>query len=145
VLGVIKSMARTVGVTLEGNISKRSVGQVVLEGGIISQAQVIHKVQHAGANHLFNSKFLNYTTTLYGDANIPATHVNRFIGITNAVNHTADTQVLCWKEVNHEIHEIYNAVEDGPFHNATVGIDNLIDPDTLPAKITGMNSDHVSD
>ncbi|KAJ6527924.1 hypothetical protein B0H10DRAFT_1974199 [Mycena sp. CBHHK59/15] len=55
VLGVIKSVARTVGVTLEGNISERSVGRVVLEGGIISQAQVIHEVQHAaGANHLFN-------------------------------------------------------------------------------------------
>ncbi|KAJ6624198.1 hypothetical protein B0H10DRAFT_2212928 [Mycena sp. CBHHK59/15] len=86
--------------------------------------------------NLKESKFLNYTTTLYGDADIPATHVNGFIGITNAVNHTADTQVLGWKEVNHKMHEIYNA---------TVGIDNPIDPDTLPAKITGMNSDHVSD
>ncbi|KAJ6546629.1 hypothetical protein B0H10DRAFT_1724565, partial [Mycena sp. CBHHK59/15] len=104
VLGVIKSVARTVGVTLEGNISERSVGRVVLEGGIISQAQVIHEVQHAAdvrisgdGTTLYDlqkeSKFLNYTTTLYGDADIPVTHVNRFIGITNAVNHTADTQV----------------------------------------------------
>ncbi|KAJ6582799.1 hypothetical protein B0H10DRAFT_1962376 [Mycena sp. CBHHK59/15] len=48
VLDVIKSVAQTVGVSVDGDISEQSVGHIVLEGGIISQVQIIDEVQHAG-------------------------------------------------------------------------------------------------
>ncbi|KAJ7165260.1 hypothetical protein C8R46DRAFT_1220393 [Mycena filopes] len=35
-----------------------------------------------------------------------------------------------------EIHEMYNS---------TVGADNPVDEDTLPARLTGMNADHAAD
>ncbi|KAJ6548296.1 hypothetical protein B0H10DRAFT_2243088 [Mycena sp. CBHHK59/15] len=143
VLDVIKSMAQAVGVSVDGDISERSVGRIMLEGGIISQVQIIDEVQHAGditisgnGTSLYNiqqeSKFMNYKTTLYGRSK----HVNWFLGIATAVNHTAETQVDSWKEINEEMHEIYNT---------TVGLENPVDADTLPARITRMNSDHAAD
>ncbi|KAJ7478520.1 hypothetical protein FB451DRAFT_1131708 [Mycena latifolia] len=147
ILSVIKTVAQSIGVTVEGNISERSVGRIVLESGLIAQAQVIHKVQHApdvrmsgDGTSLHNiqpeSKFLNYSTTLYAGDNSPGEHVNRFLGITTAVNHTAETQLQGWKDVNRDMHEIYNS---------TVGVDKPVDPDTLPAKVTAMTSDHAPD
>ncbi|KAJ7467451.1 hypothetical protein B0H11DRAFT_2306656 [Mycena galericulata] len=147
VLGVIKSVAQTIGITVAGSISERSVGRVVLEGGLIAQAQVIHESQHARDIRLSGdgtsldniqqeSKFLNFTTTLYSGDDAPGDHVNRFLGINTAVNHTAETQLQGWKDVNEEMHEVYNT---------TIGLDNPVDPDTLPPKFTGMNSDHAAD
>ncbi|KAJ7920022.1 hypothetical protein B0H13DRAFT_2319937 [Mycena leptocephala] len=140
-LGVIKTVAQSIGATVAGSISDRSMGRVVLESGLIAQAQVIHKSQHAADIRLSGdgtsldaiqqeSKFLNFTTTLYSGAE----HVNRFLGINTAVNHTAETQLQGWKDVNEEMHEVYNS---------TVGLDNPVDLDTLPPKITAMNSDHA--
>ena len=79
---------------------------------------------------------MNFKTTLYSDANRPAERVNRFLGISTAVDHTAETQVQGWKDINAEIHEIYNT---------TVGVDNPVDPDTMPARLTGLNGDHAAD
>ncbi|KAJ7479163.1 hypothetical protein FB451DRAFT_1365689, partial [Mycena latifolia] len=128
----IKSVAESVGVTVAGSISERSIDHIVHEGGLIAQAQVIHKVQRAPDvrmsgdgtslhNIQQNSKFLHYSATLYG-TDVPK-HINRFLGITTA-------------DVNADMHEAYNS---------TVGVDNPVDPDTLPAKVTGMNSDHAPD
>ncbi|KAJ7839585.1 hypothetical protein B0H14DRAFT_3458644 [Mycena olivaceomarginata] len=126
VLSVICSVAATLGVQVDGDISKRSVGRIVLEGGLISQAQIVHEIQSAAnitisgdGTSLYNiqqeSRFMNFKTSLYSDSTEPAEHFNRFLGISTAVDHTAETQVQGWKEINAEIHDIYNA---------TVGADN---------------------
>jgi outer membrane murein-binding lipoprotein Lpp len=45
VLSVICSVAATLGVQFDGDISERSIGRIVLEGGLISQAQIVHEIQ----------------------------------------------------------------------------------------------------
>ncbi|KAJ6624637.1 hypothetical protein B0H10DRAFT_1942951 [Mycena sp. CBHHK59/15] len=47
VLSVIHAVAATVGVEVVGDISEHNVGLIVLEGGLISQAQIVHEIQHA--------------------------------------------------------------------------------------------------
>jgi hypothetical protein len=79
---------------------------------------------------------MNFKTSLYSDGTEPAERFNRFLRISTAVDHTAETQVQGWKEINVEIHDIYNA---------TIGADNPVDPDTMPARLTGMNADHAAD
>ncbi|KAJ7251066.1 hypothetical protein C8J57DRAFT_1520933 [Mycena rebaudengoi] len=44
---IIKSVAQTVGVTVEGTISEPTVGRVALEGGVIAQVQIIDELRHA--------------------------------------------------------------------------------------------------
>ncbi|KAJ7906523.1 hypothetical protein B0H13DRAFT_2333359 [Mycena leptocephala] len=79
---------------------------------------------------------MNFKTSLYSDGDVPHQRVNRFLGISTAVDHTAETQIQGWKDINAQIHEMYNS---------TVGADNPVDPDTMPARLTGMNADHASD
>ncbi|KAJ7693801.1 hypothetical protein B0H14DRAFT_3530940 [Mycena olivaceomarginata] len=43
VLSVIRAVAATLGVDVDGDISERSVGRIVLKGRIISQAQIVHE------------------------------------------------------------------------------------------------------
>jgi chromosome segregation ATPase len=50
VLSVIRAVAATVGVGIAGDISERSVGRIVLEGGLISQAQIVHEIQSAAGD-----------------------------------------------------------------------------------------------
>ncbi|KAJ7648668.1 hypothetical protein DFH06DRAFT_1095461 [Mycena polygramma] len=147
VLSVIQAVAATFGVAVDGDISERSVGRIVLEGGLISQAQIVHEIQSAAdvtlsgdGTSLYNiqqeSKFLNFKTSLYADGDVLHKRVHRFLGISTALDHTAETQIQGWKDINAEIHEVYNS---------TVGADNPVDPDTLPARATGYNGDHAPD
>ncbi|KAJ6471163.1 hypothetical protein C8R47DRAFT_1179543 [Mycena vitilis] len=125
----------------------RSVGRIVLEGGLISQAQIVHEIQSAAdvtlsgdGTSLYNiqqeSKFLNFKTSLYAEGDVLHKRVHRFLGISTAVDHTTETQIQGWKDINAEIHEVYNS---------TVGADAPVDPDTLPARATGYNGDHAAD
>ncbi|KAJ7670665.1 hypothetical protein DFH06DRAFT_1369651 [Mycena polygramma] len=147
VLSVIRAVAATFGVAVDGDISDRSVGRIVLEGGLISQAQIVHEIQSAAdvtlsgdGTSLYNiqqeSKFLNFKTSLYADGDVLHKRVHRFLGISTAVDHTTETQIQGWKDINAEIHEVYNS---------TVGADAPVDPDTLPARATGYNGDHAAD
>jgi hypothetical protein len=49
VLSVVRAVAATLGVQVDGDISERSVGRIVLEGGLISQAQIVHEIQSAAS------------------------------------------------------------------------------------------------
>jgi hypothetical protein len=50
---VIHTVAQPMGITVEGNISDRTVRRVVLEGGIAAQVQVVDEVHHAESAQLF--------------------------------------------------------------------------------------------
>ncbi|KAJ7165268.1 hypothetical protein C8R46DRAFT_836833, partial [Mycena filopes] len=107
VFSVIQAVAATLGVQIKGGISERSISQISLEGGLISQAQIVHEIQSAAdvtisgdGTSLYNiqqeSRFANFKMSLYGDADSPQ-RVHRFLGISTAVDHTAETQLQGWK------------------------------------------------
>lgn len=62
VLAVIRAVADTVGMTVAGDISERSVGRIVLEGGLISQAQIVHEIQKAACefDHRSSNAYINF-------------------------------------------------------------------------------------
>ncbi|KAJ6608055.1 hypothetical protein B0H10DRAFT_2227177 [Mycena sp. CBHHK59/15] len=148
---LIKSVAETVGVTVEGSISERAVRRVALEGGVIAQIQIIDELQHSEDLTIsgdrttlchvnYESKFVNFKTSLYnllsGTKSLPK-RVQRFLGISAAVDHTAETQIQGWKDVSEDMHEVFNS--------SACGVDCPVDPDSFPARITGMNADHAAD
>ena len=63
--------------------------------------------------------------------------VTRFLGLTSATDHTAETQLEGWKEMNAESHKMYN---DSPR-----GQQAPVNPRTMPSKLTAANTDHAAD
>ncbi|KAJ7474641.1 hypothetical protein B0H11DRAFT_1918346 [Mycena galericulata] len=113
-------------------IKKASTVFHLQENGIISEKSRELVTDLVALHNVPVSKVLG---VINGD-DAPGDHVNRFLGINTTVNHTAETQLQGWKDVDEEMHEVYNT---------TIGLDNPVDPDTLPPKFTGMNSDHAAD
>lgn len=105
----------------------------------------------------YESKHANFRTTLY-DKDTPqvqpdaaraldiiqghndafkGVRVTRFLGLTSATDHTAETQLEGWKEMNAESHKMYN---DSP-----QGQQAPVNPRTMPSKLTAANTDHAAD
>ena len=63
--------------------------------------------------------------------------VTQFLGLTSATDHTAETQLEGWKEMNAESHKMYN---DSPR-----GQQAPVNSCTMPSKLTAANTDHAAD
>jgi len=59
------------------------------------------------------------------------------LGLTSATDHTAETQLEGWKEMNAKSHKMYN---DSPR-----GQQAPVNPRTMPSKLTAANTDHAAD
>jgi hypothetical protein len=72
-----------------------------------------------------------YTNAFQGD------RVTRFLGLTSAPDHTSETQLTGWKELNTQFHETYNESPRG--QEAPISLRSM------PAKLTAANTDHAAD
>ncbi|EDR09156.1 uncharacterized protein LACBIDRAFT_326543 [Laccaria bicolor S238N-H82] len=159
----IDVVAQHFGIEVPDKISKRTVGSVVLEGGIAAEMQIVDEANHSQnitlsgdgttlRNVNYESKHFNYRTTLYNATGASSTElgsqndhrdppdsecVTRFLGLTSSKDHTAETQIMGWKETNSTFNETYSDSPRGKI--------NPVNPRAIPAKFTGNGTDHAPD
>ncbi|KAJ3766075.1 hypothetical protein FB446DRAFT_827727 [Lentinula raphanica] len=135
---VVKRIASVFGIEVEGDVSRRSVGRIVNEGGNASKLQFIDALKDAKGvtisgdgtthkNETYESKFATVIT--------PEKRIQFFLGIKMAVNHTSETQLAGWIE---SIEEFF----DLAYQSKLVSED---DTRTFWNLVTGFHSDHAAD
>ena len=85
----------------------------------------------------YTSRHINVVTPNYSDSNASLQHKTRFLGISNTVNHTSDTQFNGWKSAFSLLTEIFN--------NSPLNQDNNLTLDEFAQKLSGLNTDHAED
>ncbi|THU96468.1 hypothetical protein K435DRAFT_858496 [Dendrothele bispora CBS 962.96] len=138
---VIRVVAETLRVGIDGKFDVRSVGRITLEGLVASTVQVAEEIQE-GESHTVSGdgttiKNVNLDVKgvriLKSDGSI----VDRTLGVHPSVNHTAETQLDGWRDRAMEMQEFHQEVykdEKPTFDNRDIFI-----------KSTGGNSDHSND
>ncbi|KAJ3861927.1 hypothetical protein EV359DRAFT_46190, partial [Lentinula novae-zelandiae] len=135
---MFKRIAGVFGVQVEGDVSRRSVGQITKEGGNASKLQIIEALKDAEGitlsgdgtthkNETYESKFATVIT--------PNKKLQFFLGLKMALNHTSETQLEGWIETAEDLfHLAYRSgliVED--------------DARIFWNLVTGFHSDHAAD
>ncbi|KAH7871962.1 uncharacterized protein C8R40DRAFT_1053615 [Lentinula edodes] len=135
---VFKRIACALGIEIEGDLSRRSVGRIVKEGGNASKLQIIESLKDAKGitlsgdgtthkNETYESKFATVIT--------PNKKLQFFLGLKMAVNHTSETQLAGWIETTEDLFHL--AYESGLISEDDARIFwNLV---------TGFHSDHAAD
>ena len=141
-------------------MSPRTVGRIILEGGIAAKMQLVHEIMSTECKSI---QELNYFTsltrnvisaiTLSGDGtNKHVTHESKHItlqtvdgttpatqfgGINTAANHTSKTQFDGWMDM---INDAIGLYKDSP-----MGKRAKISLQDFASKIKGVSTDHVED
>ncbi|KAH9857367.1 hypothetical protein C2E23DRAFT_720354 [Lenzites betulinus] len=140
VTGVMNAVAQASGVTVEGEVSNRSIRRITLEGLVASRCQIAWESLNADGITLScdgtTIKNINYDSR-YLHANTGTSHQRRFLGISSAPNHTSDTQLHGWKTHTQEIFDTYN--------ESPRGLENPLDIRSFLQKVHGMLTDHAED
>ncbi|KAE9385516.1 hypothetical protein BT96DRAFT_840599 [Gymnopus androsaceus JB14] len=135
---VFKRIAGVFGVEVEGDVSRRSVGRIVKEGGNASKLQFVEALKDAkgvtlsgdGTSHkneTYESKFATVIT--------PNKRLQFFLGLKMAINHTSETQLEGWIETAEDF-----------FHLAyESGVVSEDDTRIFWNLVTGFHSDHAAD
>ncbi|KAJ3845161.1 hypothetical protein F5878DRAFT_571952 [Lentinula raphanica] len=138
VTSVFKRIASVFGIEVEGEVSDRSIGRILKEGGNASklhyktQVTVKQGVTISGdgtthKNETYESKFATVIT--------PEKRIQFFLGIKMAVNHTSETQLAGWIE---SIEEFFNLAYDSKLVSVN-------DTRIFWNLVTGFHSDHAAD
>lgn len=162
---VIQELGNRMGVNVIGRVSRRSVGRMLLEGGVSSELQLAYELKHATSEPHHSSKIeiltmsfggftlssdgtsdkhVNYESRHVAYANPSTTsetgsHVIRMLDVSSSVDHTSETQFEGWKQSFSDLVELYNA---SPLARRLLSTLSLPE---LAKKIKGMNGDHASD
>ncbi|KAJ3755786.1 hypothetical protein EV360DRAFT_85587 [Lentinula raphanica] len=117
VTSVFKCSASMFGIEVEGEVSDRSIGQILKEGGNTSKLQFVSALGDAkvtvkqgvtisgdGTTHKNETYELKFATVI-----TPEKRIQFFLGIKMAVNHTSETQLTSWIE---SIEEFFNLAYD---------------------------------
>ncbi|KAJ3813876.1 hypothetical protein F5876DRAFT_73497 [Lentinula aff. lateritia] len=135
---VFKRIACALGIEIEGDLSRRSVGRIVKEGGNASKLQIIESLKDAKGitlsgdstthkNETYESKFATVIT--------PNKKLQFFLGLKMAVNHTSETQLAGWIETTEDL-----------FHLAyESGLISEDDAHIFWNLVTGFHSNHAAD
>ncbi|TBU51131.1 hypothetical protein BD310DRAFT_835246 [Dichomitus squalens] len=134
-------VAATAGITVEGNISERTELQIMREGKLLSECQIVNEIRQAdsltlssdGTHHRHiphESRHIQLNT-------IDGKSTARTLGITTAPNHTSDVQAEGWKSIIQSFHDTYNA--------SPLGQHNEADARLFWMKVCGMMTDHAED
>ncbi|KDQ56101.1 hypothetical protein JAAARDRAFT_48449 [Jaapia argillacea MUCL 33604] len=102
---VLKLVGKAMGMSVDKEISRRTVGRIVLEGGIAAEMQIGYEVSQVkglavnGDGTMIRqvnqeSHHLVYRAPSYSDE--PSQHWCRFIGVDSAPDHTSKTQMEGW-------------------------------------------------
>ncbi|KAI0313246.1 hypothetical protein OF83DRAFT_1065825 [Amylostereum chailletii] len=147
---VIQKVGRVMGVSVERCMSRRTVGRVILEGGIAAKIQLGHEIKQS------ESLTMSSDSTMHRHVNIDAhhialkvpsysnpesemTHKIRLFGIGSSVNHTSEAQVSGWKETAQDIGMTYS---DSPLAKRN---GQLMVSDDLIQRAAAVNTDHAPD
>ncbi|KAJ7649623.1 hypothetical protein FB45DRAFT_730809 [Roridomyces roridus] len=141
-VSIFRRIGAFFGVHVEDDVSRRSVSRFVKEGGNAAKLQFVEATQTAkgitlagdGTSHK-NETYETKFATIINDSSDENRHLQFFLGIQMAVNHTSQTQLDGWIEL---IEELYHLGMDS-------GILNEEDSRDFWNLVTGFQSDHAND
>jgi hypothetical protein len=147
---VIQKICHQVGVEVTGKMSRRSVSQSILEGGVAAELQLVHEITNAtdltvsgdGTTHKhvnFQSWHVNYIAPSYSDDNSNEKHQSRLLGIFSMADHTSQSQVDGLINYLTQIGERFKSSPFAQHGKVTLLVDQFLE------KLRGMNSDHAED
>ncbi|KAJ7587320.1 hypothetical protein C8J56DRAFT_716098, partial [Mycena floridula] len=140
IMPTIQRVATQFSMEVDGEVSNRSIGRIVLEGGVAAKLQLVEEAKQAqgitissdGTSH----KHLNYMSR-----NCKLIHadriVTRFLGITGETNHTSEEQLTGFTEVIQDAYAVYN--------RSPLSSDGDVDWRDFLAILKGMITDHAED
>ncbi|EGO28218.1 hypothetical protein SERLADRAFT_405857 [Serpula lacrymans var. lacrymans S7.9] len=139
--GVVSMVTAAVGVTVKGRASKRSIGQIALEGGEAANIQAVDEIVGSkgitlsgdGTTH----KYVNYESRHIMFTTSSGEKVNCAIGVHSAINHTSETQLEGWWELILEMYRTYNVSSRAKEYQA--------DPREFYLAVKGVSMDHAED
>ncbi|TFK21326.1 hypothetical protein FA15DRAFT_573000, partial [Coprinopsis marcescibilis] len=149
---VIHTVAGGIGVNVLDHIDTRSVRRVVSEAGIAAELQIVDELRPENSagftlssdgttirHRTFESRHVtllapNYASK-YGEPKREMT--TRLLGITNAPNHTSETQLKGLQELTTGYYSTYNS--------SNLGKQTPVDLKSFAANILGLGSDHAED
>ena len=148
---VIHAVFNTAGITVIGDVSRRSVSRIVAEGFIAAQVQLGHEMKNAssmtfsadGTMHRsinYNSRHVNLKVESYSadPQQVGTVHATRSLGLHSTLDGTSEQAIESWKELLGNINEIYNA---SPLAKRTGSLLRTVD---IFVKLAGMNTDHCA-
>ncbi|KAL1750185.1 hypothetical protein FB107DRAFT_224313, partial [Schizophyllum commune] len=143
VIGALRCMGEAMGFGVEGKVSERSIGRIMLEGGAASEVQFVRAV-HEGEGLTISGDGTSHKNVNFESHH--ATVVDKegrkkqfFLNIAMAVNHTSETQLKGWTDLVEQLYEIgRDFFEDGAEDGAREWRE-------FWNKLTGMMSDHAED
>ncbi|EGN92224.1 hypothetical protein SERLA73DRAFT_157120 [Serpula lacrymans var. lacrymans S7.3] len=142
--GVVSMVTAAVGVTVKGRASKRSIGQIALEGGEAANIQAVDEI--VGSKALIGitlsgdgttHKYVNYESRHIMFTTSSGEKVNCAIGVHSAINHTSETQLEGWWELILEMYRTYNVSSRAKEYQA--------DPREFYLAVKGVSMDHAED
>src|SRR6266496_3409478 len=147
---IISAVLNTVGITMVGSISRRSVAQIIREGYFAAQIQLGHEMKMAesmtvsadGTGHQsinYNSRHVHMLVEDYESSDGGIIHATRFLGIKPSCDGSSKEAIADWQTTITEILNFYNC---SPFGKWSGG--SLIGLVDILVKLTGMNTDHCS-
>src|SRR6266511_1046598 len=147
---IISAVLNTVGITMVGSISRRSVARIIREGYFAAQIQLGHEMKMAesmtvsadGTGHRsinYNSRHVHMLVEDYESSDSGITCATRFLGIKPSCNGSSKEAIADWQTTITKILNLYNR---SPFGKRSGG--SLIELVDILVKLTGMNTDHCS-
>ncbi|TBU36763.1 hypothetical protein BD309DRAFT_984732 [Dichomitus squalens] len=126
----ITQMATAAGLTVKGNMSERTGGRVVKEGGIMAQMQVVEELQGADGATLSSDGTTHRhipQESRHLQLNASSSNTTHFLGVSPAPNHTSEPQFTGLPTRMEGFFNVYNA--------SPLGKTNPINPRTFPLKL----------
>ncbi|KAF8198610.1 hypothetical protein BJ912DRAFT_1020488 [Pholiota molesta] len=146
---VIKAVGSWLDIDVCDEVSERTVGRIVEEGGIAAKVQMVHEIKQEQAftvssdgttiRHLnYEAKHITLNAPSYEErAGIKKAPKTCFVGVTSGVNHKSETQLKGWKDLSNEFYATYNNIFKANGRHA--------DPITFATYMLGNGSDDSED
>jgi len=141
---------KVAGISVKGDISRRTVSRVIHEGYIAAQIQLGYEMENAksmtfsgdGTTHKatqFNAWHVNYKVETNSSGGSKTTeHATRLLGVHSALDGTSEQSVQAWKDIFSGITDIYN---QSPLKQHAGGLFCVVD---IFFKLAGVHSDHCA-
>ena len=144
---VIKAVCDLAGVSVDAEMSSRTVGRAIIEGGVAAEMQLGYEIAMATdigigmdgttERHInVEAKYIHVGRT---DEHGKHQHKTLLLGVDPAVDHKSETQIAGWLSKLKDIADVFGS---SPLAQRQ-GLKLLID--TLIAKLRAMHSDHAKD
>ena len=142
---VIHAVFKAAGISVKGDVSRRTVSRIILEGYYAAQMQLGYEMEKAksmtfsgdGTIHRatqFASRRANYSVEDDGTMK----HTTHFLGIHSSLDGSSKQSLQAWKDILKGITEIYN---QSPLKQSSGGMFRVVD---IFVKLAGLHSDHCA-